>query len=88
MFKISRITGSKIFLLFYSSLAVICALIFVCSSLFLYKNFYQTIIHAQEVLVLRREVAIDDIDMDKFDQIIKKIELKEKARDLDVPIRF
>jgi uncharacterized membrane protein YvbJ len=88
MFKLLKISISRMFLYFYSSIVIISLIILVCVSLFLYKNFYQTITSSEEILVLRREVAIEDIDMGKFEEIIKKIEEKTKPRPVEYSINF
>jgi len=88
MFNLLKISVSKIFVYFYASIAVLSLVIFACVSLFLYKNFYQTITSSAEVLVLRREVAIEDIDMNKFEEIVKKIELKTEARQAGYLVNF
>ena len=88
MFNLLKVSISKIFVYFYVSLAVLGLVIIVYVSLFLYKNFYQTIISSEEVLVLRREVAIEDIDMNKFEEIVKKIELKTQSRPAEFSINF
>ena len=36
---------------------------------FLYRDFYQTIIQAETVLVLKREVALKDIEMELFKRV-------------------
>ena len=83
-----EIYSYKIFSYFYFLMVIIGVVAFIFVSLFLYKNFYQTITQSQEVLILRREVAIEDIDMDKFDAIIKKIKEKTRLRRLNIFIRF
>ena len=88
MFNLLKISTSKIFIYFYASIAVLSFAIIVCVSLFLYKNFYQTITSSEEVLVLRREVAIEDIDMNKFEEIVKKIEVKTEPRQAGYFINF
>ncbi len=40
-------------------------------SLFWYRHFYQTITQAEVILVLSREVALSDIDTEKFNQVLK-----------------
>lgn len=35
----------------------------------LYRDFYQTIVQAESVLVLRREVALKDIDLELFRKV-------------------
>ena len=88
MFNLLKISTGKIFLYFYVSIAVLGFAIIACVSLFLYKNFYQTITSSAEVLVLRREVAIEDIDMNKFEEIVKKIEAKTEPRQAGFSINF
>ncbi len=56
--------------------AVSAVLIFI--SLFLYKNFYQTITQTKEILILKEKVAVDMVDMEKFNIIMKKLEEKTK----------
>ncbi|MFA4940985.1 MAG: hypothetical protein WC582_00070 [Patescibacteria group bacterium] len=88
MFNFLKATSGRLLLYFYSSIIIIGAIVFICASLFLYKNFYQTITRSQEILVLRREVAVEDIDMNKFDEIVKKIEIKIQPRTIETPIKF
>ncbi|MFH1522272.1 MAG: hypothetical protein ABIE43_00455 [Patescibacteria group bacterium] len=83
-----KISSSKIFFYFYSLIIFISLIIFVLVFLFLYKNFYMTITQSEEIITLRREVALDDIDMDKFEKITKEYKEKTKPRSLDVFIRF
>jgi len=40
-------------------------------AIFLYKDFYQTIIYAREVTVLKQEVSIENIDIEKFNKVLK-----------------
>lgn len=65
---IIRYTYVIIFVLALASLAI--------TSLFLYKNFYETIIQSQEVIILKEKVAVETINVKKFDNIIKAIEDK------------
>ena len=87
MFKL-KISYNKIFFYFYIASALLGVVVLILVSLFLYKNFYKTITSSQEILILRREVVTEDIDINKFDEIIKKIEEKTKARRSDIFIRF
>jgi len=87
MFKI-KISYNKIFSYFYIASAFFGVIVIVFVSLFLYKNFYKTITSSQEILILRREIVTEDIDINRFDEIIKKIEEKTKARESDVFLRF
>ncbi|MDD5072044.1 MAG: hypothetical protein PHQ42_04925 [Patescibacteria group bacterium] len=88
MFKLLKISISRMFLYFYSLIVIIGLVVLACVSLFLYKNFYQTITSSEEILVLRREVAIEDIDMGKFEEIIKKIEEKTEPKPVGHFINF
>ena len=88
MFNLLKISIGKIFVYFYISIAVFSLVIIACVSLFLYKNFYQTITSSAEVLVLRREVATEDIDMNKFEEIVQKIEIKTQPRQAGFSINF
>lgn len=44
--------------------------------LFLYKSFYQTIVYANEVIILKQEVALEDIDLNEFNRIFETHEYK------------
>jgi len=81
MFKF-KLSFSKIFFYFYFLIIFFSIIIFIFVFSFLYKNFYKTITHSQEVLLLSKEVVMEDIDMDKFIEVIKKIEEKIKPRSL------
>ena len=87
MFKI-KISYNKIFSYFYIASALFGIIILVLVTLFLYKNFYKTITNSQKILVLRREVVTEDIDINRFDEIIKKIEEKTRARQSGIFLRF
>jgi len=74
------LSSSKLFYAFYLLVAIASLIVFFCLSLFLYKNFYQTITQSEELISLRREVAPEDIDMIKFEEIIEKIREKTASR--------
>lgn len=59
---------------------ILIILIFV--SLFLYKNFYQTITQTKEILLLRQKVAIDTVDMEKFNVIMDRLTKKTMPKEL------
>jgi len=88
MLNFLKATNGRLLLYFYSSIVIIGVIILIFATLFLYKNFYQTITRSREILVLRREVASEDIDMNKFDEIVKKIEAKIQSRKIETPIKF
>jgi len=43
---------------------------------FLYSNVYQTIIEAELISDLKKETTDESLEKDKFDQVIKNLELK------------
>lgn len=59
---------------------ILIILIFV--SLFLYKNFYQTITQTKEILLLRQKVAMDTVDMEKFNVIMDRLTKKTMPKEL------
>lgn len=56
-------------------------LIFV--SIFLYKNFYQTIAQTKKILILRGKVALYEVDIKKFNLIIDRLTKKTLPKKLD-----
>jgi len=48
---------------------ILISLIFL--TIFLYKDFYQTIIYAKEVTLLKQEVSVENIDIEKFNKVLK-----------------
>jgi len=64
-----------------TAVATIAAMFFL--SLFLYKNFYQTITQSEEILLLKQKVAPLSINMDKFNEVMENIEKKGETRSLD-----
>ena len=50
---------------------------------FLYNNFYLSITKVDEILTLQNQVAIESLNLAKFDNIIKKIDEKTSANVLD-----
>lgn len=71
-----KIAPRKIINYSYFALSLLTAAIIFSTSLFLYQNFYQTITESEEILALREKVAIEAVDIKKFEKIIKKIEEK------------
>ncbi|MEK7165114.1 MAG: hypothetical protein AAB779_04150 [Patescibacteria group bacterium] len=65
------------------------SLILISLLFFLYRDFYQTIIQAETVLVLKREVALRDIEMNLFQRVKYINDLKIKnILPADVPDAF
>lgn len=73
-----KINFGKIKFLLYLATALIIISVFGYLSLFLYENFYQVITQSEEILVLQKKVAIDTIDIEKFNEVIEKIKEKTK----------
>lgn len=66
---------------FYISLLTILIIViaFTYTFLFLYRDFYLVITQSEEILVLQKKVAIDTVDVEKFNQVIEKIKEKPKS---------
>ncbi|MEK9130465.1 MAG: hypothetical protein AAB526_03685 [Patescibacteria group bacterium] len=60
-------------------LMMIILIIFFCGWLFLFlhKNFYQSIIQAQEIEFLKKEMVEEGINVPLINKIIQKIEIKK-----------
>jgi len=71
-----NLTPKKLSGLFTLAIILIIIIILSYVSLFLYKNFYQTITQTKEILILKQKVAIDTVDMDKFNLIINRLAAK------------
>ncbi len=71
-----KITPKKLSSLTTMSIILITLLILICMSLFLYKNFYQTITQSKEIIILREKVAVDTVNIEKFNIIMSKIDKK------------
>jgi len=77
-----KITPQKIVTFSYLSVTLISLAALAYTALFLYKNFYQAITQSEIVVVLQKEVAISTVNIEKFDEILKKINHKTTGRDL------
>lgn len=51
------------------SIMSVVSIILIGLVFFLYRDFYQTIVQAETVLVLKREVALKDIEMELFKRV-------------------
>lgn len=58
-------------------------IILILVSIFLYKNFYQAIVQTKEILILREKVALDAVNLEKFNLIIEKLTKKTAAKELN-----
>jgi len=79
--KINLRLVTKIFPVFISIIILASLLL---TFLFLYKNFYQTIIQAQKIKLLKGEVSIIKIDMDLYKEVIVNLE-KKREIGLEMP---
>ena len=71
-----KLTPKKLSSLTTTAVILVTLMILICMSLFLYKNFYQTITQSKEILILREKVAIDTVNIEKFNIIMEKIAKK------------
>lgn len=72
--KLSGLTITAVALLAITILALL--------SLFLYKNFYQTITQTKKIMILREKMAVETINLDKFNTIINKLMKKISPHEL------
>lgn len=72
-----KVSPKKITFWFYFVIVIASLTIFSYLSLFLYENFYKTIIQSEKIIILKQKVAIETINIKKFDTIMEKI--KEKT---------
>ena len=77
-----KLNIQKINIYFYILTAIATIAALVLMSIFLYKNFYQTITQSETILILRQKVAPQTVNMDKFNKIMERIEKKNKIREL------
>ena len=57
--------------------------VFLISGIFLYRNFYKTLTGAKEIIILRSQIALEEIDTILFDKVIKAIENKKTATEVN-----
>jgi len=76
-----KLTPKKISYFLTACLIGLIILIMTCVSGFLYKNFYQMITQADEIIILREKVALDTISLEKFNLIIGKLESKTAPKE-------
>jgi len=78
-----KITPKRITFWFYFLVIIASLFVFGCVSLFLYENFYQTITQSKEIIILQEKVAIEAINMKKFEDIMEKIKQKTTLREIE-----
>jgi len=77
-----KLTPKKLFSLTTTAIIIVTLIILIFISLFLYKNFYQTMTQTKEIIILREKVAVDTINMEKFNIIINKLAEKTIPHEL------
>jgi len=66
----------RIITIFYALILAACVLAFTHLSYFVYNNIYQTIYNSDQILILRSMLAIEPVNLDKFNEVIKAIDTK------------
>lgn len=79
---IIKLTPKKLSGLATAAIIFVTLIILIFLSLFLYKNFYQAITQTKEILILREKVAIDTVNMEKFNIIMNKLAAKTRPHKL------
>lgn len=69
----------KILILFYGIIIAASLSIFTQLSFFIYDNIYKTIYNSDQILILRSMVAIEPINVLKFEEVIADLENKGKS---------
>lgn len=64
------------------SLAIVAIFTAYFVLMFLYNNFYEAITQSDVIIVLKRDVASEMVDMKKFDEIIEKLEKKSAIHEV------
>jgi len=82
MIKTIKLTPKKLSSLTATAIIFITLTTLIFVSLFLYKNFYQTITQTKEIIILREKVAIDTVNIEKFNIIINKLAEKIAPNEL------
>lgn len=80
--KPKKLTPKKLSGLTITAVALLALIILTLLSLFLYKNFYQAITQTKEIMILREKVAVETINLDKFNAIINKLTEKISPNEL------
>lgn len=64
---------------FYILIAVLIIVVLGVLGWFLYKNLYQTIAQTEQIILLRKEVAPDTINMEKVNTVLKFLDKKIRS---------
>ncbi|NUM25164.1 MAG: hypothetical protein HUU49_00900 [Candidatus Buchananbacteria bacterium] len=82
--KLPKIKASKaLFSLRYFYILIFVLLLTALALLgsFLYRNFYQTIAQSEEIILLKKEVAPDIIDINKVETVLNRLNKKSSTTD-------
>ena len=77
-----KLTLKKLSGLTAAAVILVTLIILISLSLFLYKNFYQAVTQTKEIIILRQKVAIEAVNLEKFNIIMNKLAEKTKPREL------
>lgn len=80
--KPKKLTPKKLTGLTAAAIIFITLIILIFLSLFLYKNFYQTITQTKKIIILRKKTAADTVNLEKFNIIMDKLAAKNKPNEL------
>lgn len=80
-FKI-KLTLKKMNLFFYITFSAAVIVMMAATTLFLYKNFYQTIAQSEEIIILQGKLSIENVDINKFEEVMEKMEKKTAPRQI------
>lgn len=86
--KIKKISFNLATRIIYFAIMIVGIIIFSLASLFLYKNFYQTLTQSGEVLILQGEVAMEDVNIEEFDKALEKLNNKINKEDIEINLSF
>jgi glycopeptide antibiotics resistance protein len=78
-----KLTPKKVSSWIATAIFTITMVVLIFVSIFLYNNFYQAITETKEILVLKDKVALDSINMEKFNSIIDELTKKTTPKKLD-----
>ncbi|MEK7098039.1 MAG: hypothetical protein AAB906_04280 [Patescibacteria group bacterium] len=86
MIKINKtkITPQKIAHFAYFTVIILTIFTAYFLFFFLYENIYQTITQSEIIIVLKKEVASETVDINKFNQIIQNINSKGTGNEINM----
>ena len=76
----TALTPKKIFNWLIVIIIILTAAALILVSIFLYRNFCQTISQSEEILVLKERVSLNTVNMEKFNSIIDKLTKKTAVK--------